>query len=121
MSSTVDDQKIIGPQAVPETRSDQEEQSAAEAFGKDKSATRQKMKVKVHSPFRDYYDGQAFSVSAENETGPFDVLPQHHNFISLLSPCELIIRTVGKGEQRIHIGGGIMHVKANEVIVFLDI
>jgi len=79
------------------------------------------MHVKVYSPFRDYYDGEAISISAVNATGPFDVLPQHHNFISLLSACELNIRKAGESEQRIRISGGVMHVKADRVIVFLDI
>jgi len=121
MSSTLDDQKALGTPAAPATKSDKEEQRAAEDFGKDQATSQPRMKVKVHSPFREYYNGQAFSVSAENDTGPFDILPRHHNFISLLSPCDLIIRTVGKGEQRIRIAGGIMHVKADELIVFLDV
>jgi F0F1-type ATP synthase epsilon subunit len=79
------------------------------------------MLVKIHSPFHEYYNGQAFSISAENATGPFDILPKHHNFISLLSPCILVIRTVTKGEQRIRIASGLMHVKADSVTVFLDV
>jgi hypothetical protein len=79
------------------------------------------MHVKVHSPFHDYYDGQAFSISGENATGPFDILPHHHSFISLLMPCTLVVRTAAKDEQRIQISGGVMHVKADEVIVFLDV
>lgn len=79
------------------------------------------MKVKVYSPFHDYYDGEALSVSAENATGPFDILPRHHNFISLLTGSEIIIRPVGDKIQRILISGGLMHVKADQVIVFLDV
>ncbi len=79
------------------------------------------MHVKVHSPFHDYYDGQALSVSAENGSGPFDILPKHHNFISLLNPCDMVIRSIKAGEQKIHISGGVMHVKADRVVVFLDV
>jgi F0F1-type ATP synthase epsilon subunit len=79
------------------------------------------MNVRIYSPFRDYYDGPAFSVTAENATGPFDILPKHHNFISLLLPCDLIVRTAGKAYQKIRISGGIMHVKADRVIIFLDV
>lgn len=78
------------------------------------------MQVKVHSPFKEYYNGTAFSISGENATGPFDILPRHHNFITLLNPCELIIRSV-KGDQKIQIAGGLMHVKADKIIVFLDV
>ncbi|PIZ62794.1 hypothetical protein COY17_01895, partial [Candidatus Saccharibacteria bacterium CG_4_10_14_0_2_um_filter_52_9] len=61
------------------------------------------------------------SLTAVNDTGTFDILPQHHNFISLLAPCEMVIRTVKTGDQKIRISGGIMHVKADRVIVFLDV
>lgn len=78
------------------------------------------MHVKIHAPFKVYYDGQADSISAENDTGPFDVLATHHNFITLLSACEIVVRNEGK-EERIKIGRGIMHVKKDEVVVFLDV
>lgn len=76
--------------------------------------------IKVYSPFKTYFDEEAQSISAVNGTGPFDVLPKHHNFITLLNPCELIIAR-DSGPLRIRIARGIMHVKANNVIVFLDV
>ncbi len=79
------------------------------------------MKVLVHSPFREYYNGLASSITGQNATGEFDILPHHHNFISLLQPCDLIIRSVTAGDLRIRISGGLMHVKADQVIVFLDV
>lgn len=78
------------------------------------------MHVKVYSPFKVYFDEEAESISAENGTGPFDILPSHHNFMTLLIPCELIIRTRQR-EQKIRISGGLMHVKADRLTVFLDI
>lgn len=80
------------------------------------------MDVKVYSPRKIFFNEKAESISAVNATGAFDVLPLHHNFITLLSPCELIIRRLeGKAEQHIRIAGGLMHVKADQVTVFLDI
>ncbi len=78
------------------------------------------MHIKIYSPFRVYYDDQALSISAANDTGPFDILPRHHNFMTLISPCDIIVRSV-HGEQKIRISRGIMHVKADQVIVFLDV
>lgn len=78
------------------------------------------MHVKVYAPFRVYYDGLAESISAENLTGPFDILAGHHNFMTLLSPCEISVRNADK-EEKIPINKGIMHVKKDEVIVFLDV
>jgi hypothetical protein len=118
----VDEQKAIGSnQATPVTRAEKEQRRAVKDFSRDRGKGQLSMQVKVYSPFRDYYDGRAFSVSAANETGPFDILPKHHNFISLLTQCDLVIRTVEKGEQKVIISGGVMHVKADQVIVFLDV
>lgn len=78
------------------------------------------MHVKVYAPFKVYYDGLAESISAENTTGPFDILATHHNFMTLLSPCNIVVRNEGK-EEKVKITRGIMHVKKDEVIVFLDV
>jgi len=78
------------------------------------------MHIKVYSPFKVYFDGEGESISAVNATGPFDILAQHHRFMTLLSPCELIVRTQRR-EEKIRISGGLMHVKADQVTVFLDI
>lgn len=120
-ASSVDDKKVLGSAAAAPSEADQDRQQAVNDYSKVESNGQLSMRVKVHSPFNDYYDAQAFSITAENATGPFDVLPHHHNFISLLNACELVIRTVDKGEQRIKISGGIIHVKADRVIVFLDV
>ncbi|HVX57687.1 MAG TPA: hypothetical protein VHA37_08210 [Candidatus Saccharimonadales bacterium] len=117
-------QGAIQAQPAPQQQSESEQQQAAEEYSQAAQAAggnQPKMRVKVHSPFRDYYDGMAFSISGENATGPFDILPKHHSFISLLMPGDLVIRTVSKGDQRIRISSGIMHVKADEIIVFLDV
>jgi F0F1-type ATP synthase epsilon subunit len=78
------------------------------------------MHAKVYAPFKVYFDDMAQSVSAVNDTGPFDILPRHHHFMTLLNPGDVVIRTA-QGEQRITINRGVMHVKANQVIVFLDV
>lgn len=76
--------------------------------------------LKIYSPYKMYFDGPAASVSAESATGPFDILPKHHNFITLLVPCDVLIRTAN-GEETIRISGGVMHVKADRIVIFLDV
>lgn len=79
-----------------------------------------KMWIKVYSPYQFYFDEQAASISAINDTGPFDILPKHHKFLTLLNPCELVI-AADKGEEKIKISRGIMYVKEDRVTVFLDV
>ena len=112
--------RIVEDERAIETAREQEENQAAVELSAPSKNGVLSMDVKVHSPFKSYYEGEAFSVSGENETGAFDILPTHHNFITLLSPCELIIRSP-QGDQKIQISGGIMHVKADKVVVFLDV
>jgi F0F1-type ATP synthase epsilon subunit len=102
------------------------QQVTAEANARDAAAANASkdqalsMHVKVYSPFKIYFDGTAQSISAVNDTGPFDILPQHHNFMTLLNPCEVVVRTATT-QDKLQINKGIMHVKADQVIVFLDV
>lgn len=76
--------------------------------------------VKIYSPFHTYYEGQANSVSAINQTGPFDILPGHKNFMTLLTRCEVVVRN-RQGEERIQIDRGVMRVRQDKVTIFLDV
>jgi F0F1-type ATP synthase epsilon subunit len=76
--------------------------------------------VKVYAPFKVYFEGEAYSLSAVNGTGPFDVLPKHHNFLCMLVPCTLTIQSPN-GPQAIKVSRALMHVKANRVVVFMDV
>jgi F0F1-type ATP synthase epsilon subunit len=78
------------------------------------------MHIKVYSPFQTYFDGPGKSISGNNDTGQFDILPKHHNFLTLLNAGDLVIQTE-RGPQKIQISRGLMHVKADKVVVFLDI
>lgn len=79
------------------------------------------MSVKVYAPFQVYFEGDAHSVSAINETGPFDILPGHKNFLCMLVPCVLTIGTTDKGVKSIKINRALMHVKADSVVVFMNV
>lgn len=76
--------------------------------------------MKVYAPFKIYYEGEGYSISAVNATGPFDILPKHHNFLCMLVPCNLVIEAP-EGRKVIKISRALMHVKANRVVVFVDV
>lgn len=76
--------------------------------------------VKLYSPYKVYFNDLADTVSAVNRTGPFDILLGHHNFLTLLEQCEVVIRNK-KNIQKFKISRGIMHVKKNKVTIFLDV
>lgn len=76
--------------------------------------------VKVYAPFKVYFEGDAHSVSAVNATGPFDILPRHHNFLCMLVPCTVVVDAPA-GKKSIKISRALMHVKADRVVVFVDV
>lgn len=76
--------------------------------------------IKIYAPFKIYYEGEGYSLSAVNATGPFDILPRHHNFLCMLVPCELKVQTP-TGQKIVKISRALMHVKANRVVVFVDV
>ena len=93
---------------------------AAESKGAQPASNGKTMHVKVYAPFKTYFDGEAVSVSAVNDTGPFDILPRHHNFMTLVNQCDIVIRTE-TSEEKVPINRGVMHVKADKVDIFLDV
>ncbi len=100
-----------------EEKAKQPDETAEEQAELDESS----VNVKIYSPFKVYFNGPAKSISAENDTGPFDILPKHHNFMTLLNAGEIKVAKASGGEQRYRIARGVMHVKKNQVIVFLDV
>lgn len=95
--------------------------STAAASGPAVVNANQDMHIKISSPFKVYFDDRAKSISALNDTGPFDILAGHRNFMTLVSPCEMVIRKTDGSEEKIKIARAVMHVKADEVTVFLDV
>lgn len=66
------------------------------------------------------YEGNAFSLSGVNETGPFSVLPQHANFITLIKG-KLIIDKDTKDEKEFQIDRGVLHVSMNKAVGYIGI
>ena len=66
------------------------------------------------------FQGQVEAVSSFNDKGPFDVLSQHENFISLIKKF-IIIHLPGKQEKRIDLTSGVLKVKDNSVEVYVGI
>lgn len=103
-----------------------DESSAPESADPSQAATpvdsgKPRMAVKVYAPFKVYFEGDAYSVSAVNDTGPFDILPRHRNFLCMLVPCTLTVQPVEGEKKTIKIHRALMHVKADRVAVFVDV
>lgn len=79
---------------------------------------KQALKVAVYTIKQVLYEGDVEALSSTNIRGPFDILPMHSQFISLIEK-ELILHH-GNGEQsKFDVIKGIIHVVNNEAKVFL--
>jgi F0F1-type ATP synthase epsilon subunit len=83
------------------------------------STTSSTLSVIARAPFHIYYEGPAQSVSAVNRVGAFDILPDHADFFSILSPGEIIIET-GSDPIVFNAHNGIIAVRNNEVMLFVN-
>ena len=94
--------------------------STTVTFGKLKPKSGQ-LVLKMYTPYKTFFEGDVKSVSALNDTGEFDVLAGHHNFITMLKPCDVSIQLPDKTVTKIPIQRGLMHVKQDKVMIFLDV
>ena len=86
-----------------------------------KAELKPSMFVKIYAPFQIYFEGDAVSVSAINDSGPFDILPKHKNFLCMLVPCDVVVNPVQGPKKVIKVHRALMHVKADRVVVFMDV
>jgi len=66
------------------------------------------------------FEGEVQSVSSENDNGPFDVLPLHTNFISIVKKSLKIKDRSGK-EKVLPVETGILRDFVNRVEIYLGI
>jgi len=65
------------------------------------------------------YQGTAFSITAKNSSGTFDILPQHANFISLIEG-DILLQTEDGHTQSFASKNGILRVKENDVSILIE-
>ncbi len=75
------------------------------------------MGVRVVSPEKVVFQGQARSLVAPAWDGQVGVLPGHAPYLTLLGSGVLRVQGETGGEQRFHVAGGVLKVEANSVTV----
>lgn len=66
------------------------------------------------------FEGEAEAVSSVNAAGPFDILPLHANFISIISQT-LTLHVRGGVTRELPIRTGVLIVRENKVEVYIGI
>lgn len=74
--------------------------------------------VRIISPQQLILDSDAESVSSKNLSGPFDILAQHANFITMVEKSSIYIRTKGQKQQKFDFPMAIIMVTDNKVDIY---
>ena len=78
------------------------------------------LSVTVKSITKVIFEGTATAVSSRNVRGPFDILPYHTNFISLINDG-IVIQQERNKKVNIPLKSAVLKVHANRVVILIDI
>jgi F-type H+-transporting ATPase subunit epsilon len=77
------------------------------------------MQVKIITPDKKAFEGEAQAITFPGNSGEFEVLDQHAAMISLLKKGNMRLKT-NSGDQDFSIDGGVVEVLNNEVVVLVE-
>ena len=75
------------------------------------------LSVEIASPEKQIWESKALSVSSVNSAGPFDILPMHANFITIVENQSININTGAKIEKFLF-QNAIIYTTHNKVIIY---
>lgn len=79
------------------------------------------LEVFVINPDEMIWSGKAKSVSSENSAGPFDILPQHANFVTMIKNKPIVIRTDTDQKIEYSYKSAVISVEKDKVLIYSDI
>lgn len=78
------------------------------------------LKVNVETPEGVVWEGMASAVSSKNSVGPFDILPEHANMVTLVDGDPITVST-SAGDTSFTFAKSVISVNDNSVSIFGDI
>ncbi len=79
------------------------------------------LNVRILTPQSILFNGQATSLSSVNSVGPFDILAEHANFITLTENSDIIIRTTNGEEVKFNFPLAIIYTIHNNITIYTSI
>ena len=79
-----------------------------------------KIQLVIRSREGKVFEGAVTSLSAENESGPFDILPSHANFITIIREGLQLRKENASDPEIITFNNAVLQVKDNSVMVFVE-
>jgi len=80
----------------------------------------EKIHVTVRNRTQILFNDDVKSLTSKNDTGLFDILPEHSNFISLIGGSIIIGKLNGQ-KQEIPVKNGVIKVKDNAIYCYIDL
>jgi F0F1-type ATP synthase epsilon subunit len=78
------------------------------------------IKVKISTPTDVLWEGEAESVSSINSQGPFDILPKHANFVTLVQGEPISVRS-DQRERQYSFKNAVIHTDKDSVRIYGDV
>ena len=78
------------------------------------------LRVRVVSPEKIVFEGEASSVVAPAWDGLVGILPSHAPMLALVGSGELSIDRLGGGSDSFHVAGGVLKVERDQVTVLTE-
>ncbi|MDQ3099195.1 MAG: hypothetical protein M3Q44_05605 [bacterium] len=75
--------------------------------------------VIIHSPEGIMFQGVCSALSAVNLIGPFDILPNHQNFITHINSTVTLYLADSDEKQEIPVQMGVLRVQSNEIVLYV--
>lgn len=86
----------------------------------DKKPLSKELNVTILNTEKTLFEGVATSVTSQNVSGSFDVLPFHTNFISIIQK-KIFLKLPSGEKKEFEVESGVMRVFENNVEIFLGI
>ncbi len=76
--------------------------------------------VTIHDLSKVVFEGEVYAVSSTNESGPFDILSAHTNFITLIRDY-IVLTLPDKQKKELKIDVGVLKNLGNHIEIYLGI
>ena len=86
----------------------------------DSSTEQNDFPVRIQTPESLVWEGRAESLSSVNSAGPFDILPQHANMITIIEKQPIEVSSKG-GSRRFTFDKAVVSVQNGAVTIFANI
>lgn len=85
------------------------------------TSTTNELQIRIVSPKQDIFSSPALSVSSVNSAGKFDILPQHANFITLVSNSPIIVRLPSGKNITFKFPLAVIYLTNNQVNIYTNL